>query len=406
MARKQRAKSRAQVEHPKTGKRSSPAMGSWLLRRTVAVLLGTAVGLLAAEIGLRVLDIRPPRYAYPQQLGWDGSMYRDSGDQFIKRRSRFEDQGVLMGEYIPNARFKIVYATNPRGYFDSDGSVLCEINAHGLRGADCQKEKPPGTFRILGIGDSFTFGVGVREEDTFLRRIETQLNENRVSPPAFEVLNAGVQGYNTRDEVTHLEHQWLDFDPDLILIGFYLNDAYSDHTFLNMGQALGIYQEKPEGLARISYLIDLGQHTYHARQMRQRMDAYYRQHFFMDAQEFLEQPGEAMVDWGVSRNALEHAVALASERDIAIALVIFPELHELEGTYPFEDIHRLVIETCNRLGLPVIDLLPTFRGHQDESLWVHPSDHHPNEVAHRLAATAIVSFLEEQGLLSTALAPE
>jgi len=370
-----------------------------MVRRALAVLLGTAVGLLTAEIGLRVLDIHPQRFSYQRQLGWDGTQYRDAGDQFIKRRSRFEDQGVLMGEYIPGARFKIVYATNPRGYFDSDGSVLCKINTLGLRGRECEKQKPPHTFRILGIGDSFTFGVGVRDEDTYLRKIESQLNESHAGTTKFEVLNAGVQGYNTRDEVIYLEHQWLEFDPDLILIGFYLNDAYSDYTFLNMGQELGIYRSKPHGLARLSYLVDLGQHAYHTRQLRKRMDAYYRQHYFADARQFLEQPGKAKVDWGVSRDALQRAVRLARERDIGIALVIFPEFHDLDGSYPFEDIHRLVRETCDRLGLPVIDLLPVFRGYRDTAMWVHPSDHHPNEVAHRVAATAIVSFLLEQDLL-------
>jgi hypothetical protein len=62
------------------------------------------------------------------------------------------------------------------------------------------------------------------------------------------VLNAAVMGYNTRDEVIYLERRWLAFAPDLVLITFYLNDAYSDTTFLNMGQELAL-DAAPTGLA-------------------------------------------------------------------------------------------------------------------------------------------------------------
>ncbi|MCH2590745.1 MAG: hypothetical protein MK004_19915, partial [Planctomycetales bacterium] len=76
-------------------------------------------------------------------------------------------------------------------------------------------------------------------------------------------------------------------------------------------------------------------------------------------------------------------------------LAIFPELMSLED-YPFTAIHTFVNETCGELGLPVHDLLPDFRGLTDQQLWVHPTDHHPNEIAHDIVARSLEGFLRTQ----------
>ncbi|MBX9792064.1 MAG: SGNH/GDSL hydrolase family protein [Pirellulales bacterium] len=388
--------------------------------RAGALLVGLLAGLLIVEFGLRVLGIRPERYRKPRWLAWDGIAYRDLGiwgNGLIRRDSEFRAQGVLMGEYVPGARFKEVFDTNPRGYFDEDNGVPMEVNRRGLRGPMVSPQKPPGVFRILGLGDSFTFAVGVLEHDTFLRRLEAQLNAplpppaqprgqasvstaaDNAKPAMYEVLNAGTQGYNIRDEVLYLEHRWLSLAPDLVLVNFYLNDAYADDTFRNMGEALGIYEE-PQGLGRVSYVADLVQHQLAVRRQRRYTEDYYLKSFFSQADRYVDDPGALSADWKLSRDALAHAVELGRQHGFRVALVIWPELYELEGRYPFEPIHKLVRETCARLGVPVLDLLDTFRGRKSESLWVHPSDHHPNEEANRLAADAIERFLREQHLLT------
>jgi hypothetical protein len=124
----------------------------------------------------------------------------------------------------------------------------------------------------------------------------------------------------------------------------------------------------------------------------------YKQHSFTDARHFLENPGQYNVGWTACRNALERAVHITRERKIKLGLVMFPELYRLKGGYPFLEIHALVKESCRRLGIPFLDLLDTSRGHDPESLWVHPSDHHPNEIAHALAAEGIERFLQEEFL--------
>src|SRR4029077_2963748 len=94
------------------------------------------------------------------------------------------------------------------------------INAHGLRGREADYSKPPGTFRILGVGDSFTFGYTVEEEYTFLHRLEDSLNADTrlAGAPAarrFEALNLGVGGYGPVAETYMLREEGLKYQPDL-----------------------------------------------------------------------------------------------------------------------------------------------------------------------------------------------
>ncbi len=365
-------------------------------------MLGLVLGLASAEILFRVFHITPGRPPPPKYLPMVGGAPIGFGNKWgaesrpgapvfhIKQPSGLS--GVQMGEYVAGARFRIVYASNPRGYFDADGGIAVEINAFGMRGPEVTRDKPAGTFRILGIGDSFTFGAGVREGDTYLRKLEGALNR-RAGAAGYQVLNAGVEGYNTSDELAYLEHRWLDFQPDLILIGFYLNDAYSDATFKNMGEAEGVDLRQPDGPARYSYLWDFVQHQWRTRAQRRAIGGYYRPHYFSD-------PGARTdVNWTGCRAALARMVELARQRHIRIALVIFPEFYQLDGDYPFERIHALVAATGRELGLPTLDLLPVFRGRRAQDLWVHVTDHHPNQVAHQQAAEAIERFVRAQGLV-------
>jgi len=377
-----------------------PSRTKRALFAAISILAGVAAALVLAEIGMRVLGVEPERYA-PRRFavltksGWtECRNWRACG---INRPSPFAAEGIHMGQFTPGVTFEMIWASNPRGYFDPGDSLEYHIDAMGMRGPDVDPVKPPGTFRILGLGDSFTFGVGVREPDTFLRKLESKL---RASGGRYEVLNAGTPGYNTRDEVASLKHRWLGLDPDLVLIVFYLNDAYSDSAFLNRGQELGIYLNQPQGIAKFSYLADYLQHMYRAREARREVDDYYKQHYFKDAETALKDPGAAGMDWADSRAALEEAAGIARQRGMKIALVIFPELYRLQGDYPFEAIHRLVNASAREIGIPVLDLLETFRGHDARELWVHPQDHHPNEVAHEMAAEAIERFLRANGLLS------
>jgi len=369
-----------------------------LIVRAAAVVVGLLAGVLLTELGLRVLGIVPERYPESKWFVWENGQYEPTVKDVraIREASRL---GIAMGQYRAGSKLRQVFASNPHGQLDDDNGVEYSINSLGLRGPEITADKPAGTFRILGVGDSITFGIGVRDNETYLRQIETALNAQYHDHPRFEVLNSGVQGYNTRDEVIALEHRWLPLQPDLVVIFFYLNDAYNDDLIQNMGQELGVHRQAT-ALGHVSRIYDLYQHNRQTRRDRAGVEKLYNERFFTEAEAALPTSG---YDWRKSRAALAYAAGLAHARDFKLALVILPELYQLDGKYPFEAVHQLVANTGQELGIPTLDLLPTFKGRDPSPLWVHPTDHHPNRDAHALVAGAVDEFLEREKLLPVAV---
>ena len=124
------------------------------------------------------------------------------------------------------------------------------INSHGFRDRERVLEKPPGTRRIVAIGDSITFAGSMHESFRFTERLEAQL---RATGQSVEVLNLGVGGYDTLDEVATLVRTGLAFEPDLIILVFCINDLGVYSANLEMVQLL----ERHGWLIRRSRLAQL-----------------------------------------------------------------------------------------------------------------------------------------------------
>jgi hypothetical protein len=95
-----------------------------------------------------------------------------------------------------------------------------DTNEDGLRGHAPTPARQPGEARVLVLGDSYAFGLGVESDETFAALLETRL---RASRPV-RVLNAGVPGYGTAQELAYYEHRGERLAPDLVLLAFYQND--------------------------------------------------------------------------------------------------------------------------------------------------------------------------------------
>jgi len=103
-----------------------------------------------------------------------------------------------------------------------DGQWRFQINSQGMRDdRDFEYDKPPGTKRIISLGDSFTIGYEVAADQTFSAVLEHEL---RTAGHNVEVLNAGVSGYSNAEACAYLERELLKYQPDLVLVSFYSND--------------------------------------------------------------------------------------------------------------------------------------------------------------------------------------
>jgi hypothetical protein len=93
-------------------------------------------------------------------------------------------------------------------------------NSRGVRGT---AEHPPGRvpdrWRVVVLGDSFTFGEGVGDDETYPSRLQALLGSDA------EVINLGVHGYGHDQMLIRLREEGLRYAPDLVLLGFHADDA-------------------------------------------------------------------------------------------------------------------------------------------------------------------------------------
>jgi len=105
-------------------------------------------------------------------------------------------------------------------------NVHLVINAHGLRGPDRSYEKPRGVHRTLLLGDSFTEGYTVAEEETVRARLEGLLDA--AGCPPHEVLNGGTAAYSTDQEYLFFLEEGARYAPDVVVLLFFYNDLVGD----------------------------------------------------------------------------------------------------------------------------------------------------------------------------------
>ena len=289
--------------------------------------------------------------------------------------------------YVPHAIIRSNYDSNPRGYFDKENGLNHRFNSAGWRDREHSVKKPKGTYRILGLGDSYLFGQGVRLEHICLARLEQMLNRASQGP-AIETISMAVRGYNTVQECQVLRFLGMSYEPDLVILHFVLNDVErTEELFLPRPKIefteefVRIY-DQPDALSHYSFFWGWARQTF-LKGVTSRL--YLRQCL----QSFHEDDGK----WEQCRQALSEMQKLCDDRNVPLLVVIFPFFHNLDGDYPFQPIHDVVSAFCQTRNIHVLDLRDYYGAYRGEELWVHPTDQHPNEIAHEIAARAVAKYL-------------
>lgn len=296
--------------------------------------------------------------------------------------------------FVPHATLRTQYPTDPRGYFDQEFGIDHVFNSEGWRDSEHALQKRPGEFRILGLGDSYLFGQGVKPEDLCLTRLREVLSE-RLLDRQVTTINTGQSGYNSAMEKRLLERRGLDYEPDLVLLAFVPNDVepdvYSDRPKVEFLTEFTASYVEPDWLARHS---DLWMLTRRKLLYLSAGKAYLRQ----SIDSYLNDPDK----WRRCRDSILAMRDLCQNRDCRFAVVVFPFFIGLNDRYPFQPIHDQVRSFCQKSGIPVLDLRDSYRAFDGPELWVHPTDQHPNEQAHRIAGEVIAEFLISSEILDPA----
>lgn len=163
-------------------------------QRVALACVSLLLALGFAEIGLRLLDLGPLAVNPDQRHFW-------RHDPVLGWHSHPGREGPFSTEF-----------------FD----VQVSINSRGLRDAETTLEKPDGIRRVVVIGDSFAWGYGVEQAETFSSLLESAL-------PATEVINGGVSGYSTDQALLWLRRDGIRYAPDVVVYVLSGNDDVMNH---------------------------------------------------------------------------------------------------------------------------------------------------------------------------------
>ena len=175
---------------------------------------GLSVAVVIGEIGIRA-------YLIKQQESGSINQLRD--ERAMDRVLQSDNPHPMAAIIDVSTNINLVFELRP-GLDMKFGHRTLRTNRHGMRSdVDYAVEKPAGTVRIVGLGDSGMFGWNVEQGEEYMAVLERLLNE-RQDGRRYEVLNLGVPGYNTQLEVESLFHKGLQFDPDIVVLGWCIND--------------------------------------------------------------------------------------------------------------------------------------------------------------------------------------
>ncbi len=284
------------------------------------------------------------------------------------------------------------------------------IDRYGFRVPEDEwNRKLPPRPRIMFIGDSLTFGWAIESEKCFAELIDDEL-KTIDGLPDFHVLNAGVTGYDIAQTLDQLRETEGEFKPDLIVQQLCFNDITEQYDARH-GRDEELYPEylflgrDPHWSAIARLVFDWARRRKYGG-VNERDAAEALQH--MDLMRLLEEPPAKMVEdaWDRVFETQRELIAYCEERSLPLAVVLFP----IQQQFIFPDISLDPQERWaaffEKMKVPFLDVsqiyFEQYERNPENAVLMYVDDTHPTRLGHRVAAEAILKFLQEDGLLKRA----
>lgn len=295
------------------------------------------------------------------------------------------------GHLTPGLKVLEGYDRPKWDYFDENGCILVQHNSTGFREDEFPLTKPAGEFRVLAIGDSFTYGSGVLAQDAWPQVLERGL---AADGRKVQVVNCGFAtgGYEPSAYTPWLKSDGLLLGPDLVVIGFCLNDMGNgnDVPMLAYQGVTTMKTEKAPAWQRALCSVAL-------------IDQFWT--YFANRSLESAAPDYAKVvdahpeTWVRTQKALLDMQALLAGKHVPLVVAVIPMMSGWElKPNPYQGLHDRIDGFCKEHAIPCVDLLPEFVGRSEADIWVHPTDQHPNHIGQKLLADGVLRFLRAQGL--------
>lgn len=301
-----------------------------------------------------------------------------------------------------------VHKPDFRGRWDS---TWYDTNARGWRGPEAPEAKPAGEYRILALGDSCTFGKGVLEDETWPRELEAELSRDLPAGRSVRVINLGVNGYATRDYVYVFETVGRALQPDLVVVGYNINDfpnpvrSADNQVFHGAGPQVTLRSRLRtwlgprlrDELNRLA-IYRFARATYY--DMSRERDYALMESIARDKSSN-EIDG---LDQGFEREAamMQRLVSGAAELDARVVLFLFPYESMVYLAHSNRGPEERVAALGRQLQVPYVDVASAFRSEAHASqpprkLFVRGDRYHPNPMGYDLTAQALATALRELG---------
>lgn len=298
--------------------------------------------------------------------------------------SYYPETARYMDTLLPADGVGYRQAPNLRGTF---WGAPVSINSLGLRGPEISFERPPNEFRILVMGDSWPFGIGVSYEQTFCHLLQTMIARDARPGTLVRTIDMGVPSYNTEAELAQFQSLGRRLHPNLIILMFAINDIEPKLWMLNKRRRWYV------NLAQRSYAASFLFTVLRNRAARPVAKPLTQS---IDDMAFLYRPKDPRwlaIDLSLTELNREC-------REIGIQFVVISE------TGPATAAGKLLAAVGARERFPLVPLLlagdPRWKG-----LTLHNShtDGHPNPYGHLADATFIYEALVRRGILQSILKP-
>jgi lysophospholipase L1-like esterase len=342
---------------------------------------------------------------------------------------------------------RVVYGFSTTGYGDlqPNQSTIVSLyyirpyylltNSVGLRNAE-EINPDENVIRILAIGDSFTFGAYVHNQETWTSRLEGELNTQLFPDAQVQVLNAGIPGYTIEDELAYLREKGLALNPDVVILGFYTNDIFDLYPPIrqNLSRAAVLnaeaQAEAPNPLRQFLHdnlaLYNVLGGWFASQQVNSAVQEVQQQtenfqEIYLNMTFLNPTQTDYQTYWDSYESQFNELVTLLNENNIPLVLMAFPDVSQVVMGDVFTDVpQQFLARVTEETNVPYLDLLPVLREagdieetylmYYDARRTVDPNsleltghgytgDGHPSPYGYLVAARTLADFLVQNGVV-------
>jgi len=268
------------------------------------------------------------------------------------------------------------------------------VNSLGLRGPRVVAKRE-GECRVLALGDSMVYGQGVADDETLPHYLEQSLMEQSLAQqaaagPSFTVINGGLRGFSTNQELGLLKALGPVIEPDVVVLFYYWNDVI-EHSIAEVNQNLSrsgpvVFETKTklQGWDRVKWDV---------RKLIRRSALVMWLHDALRGGD--ERLIESEVALGMRRlnGYLGEMKAMGERQGFELLVAIVPSPNQLRGAHQSGQVDDRATAVCEAAGVPVLRLLDAAKSADEGGmrLPVVPYDGHYNAEANKAMAERVAA---------------